>query len=152
MKLSANFSLREFTKSQTAARKGIDNEAPPEVVAKLRDLCVAVLQPIRDHFGTVTVNSGYRSPELNTAIGGSTSSQHMVGEAADIEVRADNLDLAHWIADNLEFDQLISECYVPGDPASGWVHVSFKEGDTNRGQLLTFNRGDGYTAGLPEKG
>ena len=150
MTLSPNFALREFTRSQTAARRGIDNEPTADVVDRLRILCAEVLQPIRDRFGIVTINSGYRSPELNTAIGGSKSSQHMRGEAADIEVAADNLELAHWIAANLDFDQLISECYQTGDPASGWVHVSYKA-TGNRGQCLTYQRGAGYSSGLPTR-
>lgn len=149
MRLSANFTLRELTRSTTASRQGIDNNPSDFEIHKLTDLCVAVLQPVRDHFGVVTVNSGYRSPLLNVAIGGSTSSQHMKGEAADIEVGADNLVLAHWIADNLDYDQLISECYVPGEPASGWVHVSFRSDGKNRKENLTFNRGEGYSPGLP---
>ena len=150
MKLSANFSLRELSRSSTASRRGIDNTSGPDVIAALTTLCENVLQPVRDHFGVVMVNSGYRSLALNTAIGGSKSSQHMKGEAADIEVGADNLELAHWIADNLDFDQLISECYEAGIASSGWVHVSFKPSG-NRKQCLTFQRGAGYTAGLPEK-
>lgn len=150
MKLSENFSLREMTRSQTASREGIPNDPDPLVISRLRALCHKVLQPVRDHFGIVSVTSGYRSAQLNAAIGGSTTSQHMKGEAADIEVAADNLELAHWIKENVEFDQLISECYVYGEASSGWVHVSYRADGQNRGQCLTFNRGKGYTKGLPE--
>lgn len=149
MRLTPNFTLREMSKSSYAARNGIDNTPRDDVVDALRALCLNVLQPIRDHFGKpVRVNSGYRSPALNAAIGGSKTSQHMKGEAADIEIDGvDNLELAMWIRDNLPFDQLISECYEPGDPSSGWVHVSFKL--ANRGQALTYQSGEGYSPGLP---
>ena len=87
MKLSNNFSLKEMTKSQTALRRGIDNEPGEEEQANLQQLCEQVLQKVREHFGKpVTVNSGYRSPELNKAIGGSTTSDHCKGMAADIEI------------------------------------------------------------------
>jgi len=149
MRLAKNFTLAEMTRSQTASRKGIGNEPDLATIRRLRALCKEVLQPIRDQFGPVTVTSGYRSPELNASIGGSSTSQHMRGEAADIEVTADNLELAHWIAEHCDFDQLISECYTPGDPASGWVHVSYRTDGRNRRQCLTYQRADGYTVGLP---
>jgi len=149
MKLSENFTLREMSRSSTASREGIDNSPRVSDVVSLRQLCIHVLQPIRDHFGVVFVNSGYRSPDLNAAIGGSKSSQHMKGEAADIEVGADNLELAHWIRDNLDYDQLISECYVTGNPSSGWVHVSYRSDGKNRKQDLTYRKGEGYSPGLP---
>ena len=77
MKLSANFSLAELIKSQTATRKGIDNTPSPGHQDNLKSLCTHVLQPVREHFGrVVTVSSGYRSPELCTAIGSKTTSQH----------------------------------------------------------------------------
>jgi hypothetical protein len=85
------------------------------------------LQPIRDHFGkSVTVNSGYRSPATNQATGGSLTSDHCKGQAADIEIDGvANPDLAQWIMDNLDYTQLILEFYTQGQPNSGWVHVSF---------------------------
>ena len=87
MKLSNNFSLNELTKSQTAERKGIDNTPSAEHQENLRSLCTHVLQPIRDHFSrVVSVSSGYRSPELCTAIGSKITSQHAKGEAADFEM------------------------------------------------------------------
>ncbi len=146
MKLSKNFSLAEFTKSQTAERKGIDNT--PE--GKHMDAAVAlfedVVQPVRDHFGPTTINSGYRSPALNDAVGGSITSQHCKGEAADIEVPGvANADLANWIVENLEFDQVILEFYTKGIPDSGWVHVSYKADGENRKSILTASRVDGKT-------
>ena len=126
MRLSKNFSLAELTKSQTATRKGIDNEPSTEHVENLIHLAETVLQPIRDEFGRpVVISSGYRSPELCEAIGSSAKSQHAKGEAADFEVPGmDNMQLAMWISKNTVFDQLILEFYEPGDPNSGWVHCS----------------------------
>jgi hypothetical protein len=127
MNLSANFSLKELTKSDTATRLGIDNTPDDETIDNLKTLCDKVLQPVRDHFGkTVTVNSGYRSPESNAAVGGSKTSDHCKGQAADIEIAGvANADLAQWIMDNLEYTQLILEFYTQGIPDSGWVHVSY---------------------------
>ncbi len=138
MKLSNNFSLNEMTKSQTATRKGISNNPSEDHMNNLKELCVNVLQRVRDHFGrVVSVSSGYRSPDLCEAIGSSKNSQHAKGEAADFEITGvDNFDLAIWISKNLEFDQLISEFYVEGDEDSGWVHCSVKK-EGNRKQCLT---------------
>ena len=146
MKLSKNFSLVEFTKSQTAERKGIDNAAKGEHMDAAVALFEKVVQPVRDHFGPTVINSGYRSPDLNTAVGGSSRSQHCKGEAADIEVPGTpNAELAEWIRDNLEFDQLILEFYTSGVPDSGWVHVSYKTDGTNRKSILTATRVNGKT-------
>jgi uncharacterized protein YcbK (DUF882 family) len=138
MKLTQHFSLEEMTKSQTASRKGIDNTAPPEVVENLKLLCENVLEYVRVRFGKpITVNSGYRGPKLNKAIGGAKNSQHMTGQAADIEIAGiDNKVLFNWIKDNMEFDQLILEYYKEGIPDSGWVHVSWSSAG-NRKQILT---------------
>ena len=137
MKLSANFSLSELTKSQTATRKGIDNTPSPEHQENLRLLCEAVLQPVREHFGqVVTVSSGYRSPELCVAIGSSTKSQHASGWAADFEIfGVSNKALADYINETLHYDQLILEYWNESDPNSGWVHCSFSKGK-NRKQYL----------------
>lgn len=136
MLLSSHFSLNEFTKSYTATRLGIDNSAPPEVVENLKALCVHVLEPIREHFGVVTVNSGYRCPKLNRAVKGAKNSQHLTGQAADIEVAAGNIGLGGWIEANLEFDQLIMEFCKIDDPTAGWVHVSFCHNGKNRRQVI----------------
>jgi hypothetical protein len=137
MKLSANFSLSELTKSQTATRKGIDNTPSPEHQENLRLLCEAVLQPVREHFGrVVTVTSGYRSPELCIAIGSKTTSQHAKGQAADFEIfGVSNKALADYINETLHYDQLILEYWNESDPNSGWVHCSFSKGK-NRKQYL----------------
>jgi len=152
MKLSKNFSLAEFTKSQTALRRGIDNDPLPEHLEAAKALFEHVAQPVRDKFGPTVVNSGYRSPDLNRAVGGSTTSQHSKGEAVDIEVPGTaNYDVAKFIQDNLEFDQLILEFYTPGIPDSGWVHVSYKKDGDNRKQVLTAMKENGklvYKLGL----
>ena len=142
MQLTNNFTLAELCKSQTALRKGIDNlPKDPDVVAKMQTLAEEVLQPVRDKFGPTVINSTYRCKKLNTAIGGSKKSQHCFGEAADIEVPTiSNRDLAEWIKNNLDFDQLILEFYNGKDPSSGWVHVSYKNKDDNRKQVLTINK------------
>ena len=146
MSLSKNFSLEELTKSQTATRKGIDNTPSPEHQANLQSLCASILQPIRDHFGqVVTVSSGYRSPELCLAIGSKTTSQHAKGEAADFEIfGVSNKELADYINENLEYDQLILEYWNESDPNSGWVHCSYSEGN-NRNQYLRAYKEDGKT-------
>ena len=138
MKLSKNFSMAEFTKSQTAERKGIDNVPQGEHLDAAVALFENVVQKVRDHFGPTVLNSGYRSPELNAAVGGSSKSQHCKGEAADIEVPGvPNAEVAEWIRDNLDFDQLILEAYKKGIPDSGWVHVSYKSDGSNRKSVLT---------------
>ncbi len=111
MNLSANFTLKELTKSDTATRLGLDNTPDEQALENLKTLCEKVLQPVREHFGkSVTVNSGYRSPESNAAVNGSKSSDHCKGQAADIEITGvANADLAQWIMDNLDYTQLILE-------------------------------------------
>ena len=128
MNLSRNFTLSELTKSDTAIRKGINNNPNAEQIEKLKALCENILQPVRDHFGRVKVTSGFRSAELCVAIGSSVNSQHARAEAADFEViGTDNAELFDWIKDNLTPDQLILEFYTPGEPNSGWIHASWVE-------------------------
>ena len=146
MKLSENFSLIELTKSQTAERKGIDNTPSTEHQENLKSLCEMILQPIRDHFGqVVSVSSGYRSPELCVAIGSSTQSQHAKGEASDFEIfGVSNKELADYIDQNLDYDQLILEYWNESDPNSGWVHCSYTNGN-NRKQYLRAYKENGST-------
>ena len=127
MNLSANFTLKELTKSDTATRLGLDNTPDDEALENLKTLCEMVLQPVREHFGkSVTVNSGYRSPESNAAVGGSKTSDHCKGQAVDFEIDGlPNPDVAQWIMDNLTYSQLILEFYVQGQPNSGWIHCSY---------------------------
>ena len=146
MKLSNNFSLNELTKSQTAERKVIDNTPSTEHQENLKSLCTHVLQPVRDHFGqVVSVSSGYRSPELCTAIGSKITSQHAKGEAADFEIfGVSNKELADWIHYNVNYDQLILEYWKESDPNSGWVHCSYSENQKRR-QYLKAMKVDGRT-------
>ena len=146
MKLTANFSLNELTKSQIAERKGIDNTPSGDHQDNLKKLCENVLQPVRDHFEqVVSVSSGYRSPELCTAIGSKTTSQHARGEAADFEIfGVSNKELADWVHYNTNYDQLILEYWKESDPNSGWVHCSFSAGN-NRKQYLRAYKEDGKT-------
>ena len=134
--------MSEFTKSSTAIRLGIDNTPPQAVLKNLEDLVALLLQPLANEFGQVIINSGYRSPALNAAVGGAVNSQHVKGLAADIEVPGmSNYDLACHIRDNYKFDQLILEFYTPGDETSGWVHVSIAEDFAkNRNEALTIGK------------
>ena len=143
MRLSPNFTLKELIKSQTAERKGINNNPNEDNIENLQRLCEHVLQPVRDHYGkVVSVSSGFRSPELCVAIGSSTTSQHASGQAADFEIYGvSNKELADYIADNLDFDQLILEFWKPEEPNSGWVHCSYKGADSNRKEYLRAVRG-----------
>ena len=141
MKLTENFSLNELTKSQTAERKGIDNTPSAEHQENLKSLCEMILQPIRDHFGqVVSVSSGYRSPELCVAIGSSTKSQHASGCAVDFEIFGiSNKELADYIDENLDYDQLILEYWKGEDePNSGWVHCSYTNGSNRKQYLKAF--------------
>jgi len=148
MKLSGHFSLAELTKSQTAVRKGIDNQPTLDHIENLTELCTHVLEPTRRNFGKpMVITSGYRSEELCEAIGSSKNSQHAKGEAADFEMfGVDNKELATYIKNNLVFDQLILEFYNPDDPSSGWVHCSYSK-EENRKQSLLYN-GKDYTEWL----
>jgi len=150
MQLTANFSLHELTKSETALRMGFDNTPSEAEIASLRLLAEKVLQPVRDHFGKgVKVNSGYRSPESNAAVKGSSTSDHCFGRAADIEIPGvPNAELAQWIMDNLDYTQLILEFYTPGIPDSGWVHVSFDPANLKK-QELTAMKVAGKTQYVP---
>ena len=149
MNLTRNFTLSELTKSDTAIRKGINNNPSPEQIEKLKTLCEKILQPVRDHFGRVKITSGFRSVELCLAIGSSQNSQHAKAEAADFEcVGVDNVELFDWIKNNLDPDQLILEFYTPGEPNSGWIHCSVTEG-MDRKQFLHAYREGGKTKYKP---
>lgn len=142
-KLSANFLMQEFTRSDTAKRRGIDNNPSLEHAEAALELFEHIVQPIRDHFGTsIFLSSGYRSHALNKAIGGSQTSQHSKGEAVDIDMDdrkgPENEDIFHYIRKNLPFDQLIWEFGDSKRP--DWVHVSYKKGGPQRGQILAAKR------------
>ena len=152
MNLSRNFTLSELTKSDTAIRKGINNNPNAEQIEKLKALCENILQPVRDHFGRVKVTSGFRSSELCVAIGSSANSQHARAEAADFEcVGVDNAELADWIKRELPYDQLILEYYTPGEPNSGWIHCSYVP-DNPRASFLRAYREEGKTKYKPVLG
>lgn len=153
MKLSEHFSLEEMTKSQTALRLGIENLPSRDEVDSLTNLCNKILEPVRESYGVpFTPSSAFRSVELNESIGGSSSSQHCLGEAADIEVPGvSNLVLAWWIRTHLDFDQLILEFYDREIPSSGWVHISTVGPESKRGnrhEVLTYD-GRSYEKGVP---
>lgn len=158
MKLSKNFTLKEAMYSQTAIRKGIDNTPTDEHIENLKVIAEKIFQPLREHFGVpICVSSGYRSKELNKAIGGAhkivngiyvPTSQHCKGEALDLDAdtygKITNKQIFDYIAENLEYDQLIWEFgteYPNGNP--NWVHVSYSEGN-NRMKKLTASKKEGY--------
>jgi hypothetical protein len=145
MKLSKNLSLAEVTKSTTAKRLNIDNTPDEWVTENLRQVAINVFQPLRDAFGCpIYVSSGYRSADLNSAIGGSRRSQHVEGRALDLDAdvygNCTNSQIFNYIRENLEFDQLIWEFGDQDNP--DWVHVSFVYGGVNRGRCLKAVRDD----------
>ena len=153
MQLSKHFKLHEFEKSATAIRLGIKNKAGSGEIKNLTDVCYEILEPVRAKFDEkpIIITSGFRSEELCEAIKSSKTSQHTKGQAVDFEIAGvSNLEVALWIQNNCNFDQLILEFWKEedNDPNSGWVHCSFVEG-SNRKQVLTFN-GREYKNGLPE--
>lgn len=146
--LSKHFTLIECIRSEEATRRGIDNTPPEEYIPKLEIVCNKILEPPREFYGIpFRPNSVYRNEIINHLVGGSKTSQHMKAEAADFEIPTiSNYDLAVWCKNHMEFDQLILECYIPGQVNSGWVHMSYKE-SVNRNQVLTFT-GKQYIGGL----
>lgn len=147
MNLTKNFTLSELTKSNDAARHGIDNTPTAQIAENLKGLAENILQPVRDHFGMVTVSSGFRCKALNEKIGGAVASDHMLGFAADFEVpKTDNKALAEWIKANLKFTQLILE--FPGqNPNDGWIHCSYNPANL-KNQCLTAIKQNGKTVYL----
>jgi hypothetical protein len=138
-----------MVKSETALRHDMDNTPGEAEIANLKQLAEKVLQPVRDSYGKgVKVNSGYRHPEVNAKVGGSKTSDHCKGQAADIEIPGvANADLAKWITENLDFTQVILEFYTPGVPDSGWVHVSYDPANLKK-QVLTATKQGGKTVYL----
>lgn len=128
VKLSNNFSLSEFTVSDTAKKLKIDNTPTPEVIENLRLLCQNLLQPLRNKYGKpMSINSGYRTPKLNEAVGGSSTSDHQYGKSADVKVE-DPRKLMILLRDmGLAFDQAI---LYPS-----FLHLSYRQGG-NRRQFL----------------
>ncbi len=139
MKLSENLSVKEVIKSNTAIRKGIDNSPTEDHLESLEDIANDIFQPLRNALGVICVSSGYRSEDLNKAIGGSRKSQHSKGEALDLDNdnknnAATNTEIFNYIKDNLDFDQLIWEFGTDEKP--DWVHVSYTTKRPNRNQIL----------------
>lgn len=144
MRLSKNFVLSEITRSNTAKRLGIDNEPTKKDLENLQRIVTNLLQPLRDHLGPIRISSGYRSKELNRAIGGSRKSQHSKGEAVDVQFWKDgqmcNKEVYDWIIDNaVEFDQMINEFDF------AWIHISLKKCKNRREILEAFKDDDGDT-------
>ena len=141
-KLSEHFTFGEFTTSQTATRLGIDNYPSEEIVTNMKNLCLNIMEPIRTQFGIIIVSSGYRSVELNKAIGGSETSQHTKGEAVDfISTRFTTREIFDWVIldSGLDFDQIIWEF------GGKWIHISYTSRYTNRNMILTAFKVNGHT-------
>ena len=139
MQLTEHFALSEFVRSETAAKKHIDNTPSPEVVENLRALCLNVLEPARVAFGEpIYITSGYRCPVLNKAVGGKPTSQHQYGEAADLQVRGgENLrKLYNSIKSRGVFDQLLYETNQSG---TKWIHVSYTFHGNRRQAIDNYN-------------
>lgn len=151
MQLSANLSLAEVIRSETAKRIGVSNMPTPQHIENFKKLAENIFQPIREHFGKpILISSGYRSAELNKAIGGSLSSQHCSGEAIDIDMDGTditNAQIFHYIKDNLNFDQIIWEFGTDKNP--DWVHVSFSASKPQRKQMLVAKKVNGKTTYTP---
>ena len=148
MRLSKNLTLKEVTKSHTASRLGIKNEPRKRELDNLREIAEHIFQPVRDHFEVpIYVSSGYRSPKLNTAIGGSATSQHCQGRALDLDADVFggvcNAEIFKYIKDNLDFDQLIWELGTDLNPA--WVHVSYVSDRENRKRIYKATQKGGAT-------
>jgi len=144
MKISNHISYNEATVSQTALNRGIDNIPSGEVVERMKKVSESCFEPLRKWYGKpIRINSFYRSPELNTAIGGSANSQHSFGEAIDISTVNDNKILFDWLRKNVEFDQLLWEFGDNNNPA--WIHISYTERRPNRQQVLRVVRENGKT-------
>jgi hypothetical protein len=153
MQLSKNLALAEVMRSETAKRKGISNMPTPEHIENFKLLAEKVFQPIREHFGVpIILSSGYRSKELNTAVGGALSSQHCTGEAIDIDMdgtTVKNAEIFNFIKDNLIFDQLIWEFGTDSNP--DWVHVSYESTGKQRKQILKAVKSGKGTSYVPYK-
>lgn len=153
MKLSEHLDLSEVTRSDMAKRRGLSNMPTPEHIENFKILAENIFEPIRKHFGVpIFVSSGYRSKELNTAIGGSLTSQHCLGQALDLDMDGTkngvtNKMVFDFIKENLNYDQLISEFGTKEKP--DWVHVSYNTKGKQRKQTLRAIRVNGKTAYQP---
>jgi|TARA_B110000977_G_scaffold145724_1_gene184871 hypothetical protein len=138
MKISSHITLKEAVKSNTALRRGIDNTPGEYEISNMVGLAVNVFEPLREYVcGPIKVTSMFRSKDLNTAIGGSLSSQHCQGRAMDLDDtfgHKTNAQMFNYIKNNLSFDQLIWEFGDDNNP--DWIHVSYVSTDQNRGRCL----------------
>ena len=152
MNIGKYTTLEKLCKSQAAIRHGIDNQPDAVALANLKELIEKVYDPLCDHFQrAVTISSGYRSPIVNSIIGGAKNSQHATGQAIDIDCDGDGTPITnnavfYWLYNNVQFDQLIWEFGDDRTPA--WVHVSFNKGN-NRGQILKALKGGRYITFKP---
>ena len=146
--ISKHISYKEGVYSNTATRKGIDNTPNDEQLANMELVAEEIFAPLRTYVGgPIKINSFFRSPELNTAIGGSSKSQHCKGQAIDIDDtfgRVTNAEMYHWIKKYLKFDQMIWEFGNDDNPA--WVHVSYVSEEKNRNRCLKAYKLGGKTA------
>ncbi len=145
MRLSKNFVLSEITRSNTAKRLGISNEPSKEHLANMQVLITELIQPMRDALGPIRISSGYRSPQLNRAIGGSSKSQHCKGQACDLQFWKDgkmcNEEIYKWVLKSgLDFDQMINEFDF------SWIHISLKDKKNRKQVLEAYKDKDGDTA------
>ena len=144
-KISEHISFKEATYSKTAQQLGLDNKPKTEHLKNMELLSEKVFEPLRKWVGgPIKVNSFYRSKELNSRIDGALSSAHLSGQAIDITTmgKKSNLEMFHYIIENLDFDQVISEYPTDGEPR--WIHVSYKSKKDNRKQALEIKRKGRY--------
>ena len=145
--ISKHVSYKEGVYSNTATRRGIDNTPNDEQLNNMELIAEEVFEPLRVWVGgPIKINSFFRSPDLNKAIGGSSKSQHCKGQAMDIDDtfgKATNAEMYNFIKDNLDFDQMIWEFGSDDNP--DWVHVSYVSEDDNRRRCLKAYREDGKT-------
>ena len=146
-KISKHISYKEATFSQTAVRRDIDNTPNEDVLKRMQVVAENIFEPLRAYVGgPIKINSFYRSPLLNTAIGGAKSSQHIRGEAIDIDDTLgcmSNKDMFTFIKDELDFDQLIWE--FGNDENPDWIHVSYVSPENNRRRILKAEKVNGKT-------
>ena len=147
-KISPNISFKEAVRSRTALRLNLKNDPDAYQITNMVNVAKNVFEPLREYVGgAIKINSMFRSEELNTAIGGSSRSQHIEGRALDLDDiygHKTNLQMFNYIKDNLSFDQLIYEFGDDNNPA--WIHVSYVSKEENRGRCLRAEKVNGRTS------